>query len=372
MKKTATGLFAAVVASTIATGALAKDYVYATFVPPRHALVLEGLEPMIADIKKATNGEVNFVLKAGAQLFSAETSIASVGEGLADVTTGVPAYTPAMLPHQSIIGDLQMFVADPRAGGLAHIDLMLNDCPECQGEFKKIGAMVLAPYATGPSVLFCNKVMKTVADMKGAKIRTTGGQGRLAQLMGGTAVRMGTPEMPSAIERGQIDCIMGAPSWIKSYGLFDYIKSIYAYPMGTYSAPSLVIMNVKTWQGFTPAQRKAMMPALAKGTARAIVDGYAKADQDTLAEAATRNIPIAKGEPAMEEVMKKLLEGEKKVIADNAKRFNVKDPEAIIAKFLASNAKWEKALAGIPLLDTAGYEKVLWEQFYSNIDPEKL
>jgi TRAP-type C4-dicarboxylate transport system substrate-binding protein len=374
MKRRTGSLIGAIVLASAAVGstAMAKDYIFATFVPPRHGIVIESIEPMIEEIKKATNGEISFQLKAGAQLFGPEVSVTSTGEGIADVTTGTPSYTPALLPRQNILADMQMFLKDPRAGAAAVLEQMVVECPECQEDFKKVNTMVLASYGTGPAVLFCNKDVKSLADVKGLKIRTTGGQGRLAQLMGAVAVRMGTNEMAGAMEKGQINCISGAPSWIKSYGLFDYVKSIYDYPIGTYSAASLFIVNVKTWKSWKPEHRKALMPILARGMARSIVDGYNKFDDETIEEVKKRGIPINKAEPAMDEVMKKLLANEVNVIEQNAKRFGVDNTRQIADRLVASNARWEKIIAGIPRTDTDGYAKALWENLFSKLDPERL
>lgn len=264
-----------------------------------------------------------------------------------------------------------MFTSDVLAGGAAHIDTMINDCPDCQNEFKKIGAIVLAGYSTGPNVLFCNKQVKTLADVKGKKIRAAGGQGRLAQAMGGTPVRMAVSDMPSALERGQVDCVIGPMSWIKSYSVLDYIKSVYYYPMGGYPAASLVLMNLKTWKGFTPEHRKALMPIFARGMARAIVDGYVKYEDEAEAEVRAKNVPINKAEPAMDEVMKKLLGGEITTAVEGAKRFNVDNGDKIADVFLKNYAKWQKLLEGVPVT-SAAFEKVLWDNLYSKLDPEKL
>lgn len=363
---------AALATASFVLPAAAKDYVFATFVPPRHGIVIHAIEPMIEEVSKATNGEINFQLKAGAQLFGPEVSVTSTGEGIADVTTGTPSYTPALLPRQNILADMQMFLKDPRAGAAAVLEQMVVECPECQGDFKKVNTMVLASYGTGPAVLFCNKDVKSLDDVKGLKIRTTGGQGRLAQLMGAVAVRMGTNDMAGAMEKGQINCISGAPSWIKSYGLYDYVKSIYDYPIGTYSAASLFIVNVKTWKSWKPEHRKALMPILARAMARSIVLGYNQFDDETIEEVKKRGIPINKAEPAMDGVMKKLLDGEIAAIETNAKRFGVENTKQIADRLVASNARWEKILANVPRTDVAGYEKALWENLYSKLDPEKL
>lgn len=361
----------AVAASLIAAvPASAKDYVFATFVPPTHGIVVHALGPMAKEIAVSTDGRVNFVLKPGAQLFSPDVSIPSTGKGLADATTGVSAYTPSELPYFNLVNELQMFVKDSRSAVAAGIEMLLKDCPECQADYAKLGAVVLANYST-ESVVFCGKPLRTLADLKGKKIRTTGGAGRWAKAMDATSVRMGIPEMPNAMERGQIDCVIGSMSWVKSYGLIDTVKGIIDYPMGTLPGANLVVMNRGVWKSLTPADRKAMMRHFSRATARATIDGYLKYDDDVRAEAAKKGISLVKGGKEFDDLMAKFLADERKAVITQAAKFRIKNPEKIVDTFLANVKKWDALVKDVGK-DSTKFDQVLWDNLYSKVDPEKI
>jgi TRAP-type C4-dicarboxylate transport system substrate-binding protein len=362
---------AAVALGLSASTAMAKDLVFATFVPPTHGIVVHALNPMIAELNKATNGSVAFTLKPGAQLFGAKESISSTGGGIADATTGIPSYTPSMLPHMNIIAELQMFMSDGRVGGAAAMDTLFNDCPECQNDYKKVGAILLSGYATSGNTLFCNKKVDNLAAAKGTKARTTGATGRWAKAMGATPVRMGIPDMPGALERGQIDCVVGPVAWIKSYGLMDSIKSVLDFPMGAYPAAHLVIMNHDSWKARTTDEKKIMLRHFARGMARAIVGGYLEVDEGARAAVRAKGIPIYQGGQEFADLMQRHLKDEIETISAQAAKRRVKDPKKIIDAYLRNVDKWKGILAKAGPGATA-YDQALWDNLYSKLDPEKL
>lgn len=366
-----TSAVAAAVVLMSAAPVTAKDFVFATFVPPSHGIVVTALKPMIKELDQATNGGIRFSLKPGAQLFGPKTSITSTGEGIADATTGIPSYTPSLLPHMNIIAELQMFMSDGRIGGAAAMDTVLTDCAECQNDYKKAGTILLAGYATGGNSLFCNKTVDTLAKVKGKKIRTTGATGRWAKAMGATPVRMGIPDMPGALERGQIDCVIGPVAWIKSYGLVDTVKSILEFPMGAYPAAHLVVMNLEIWKARSTQEKKVLLRHFSRAMARAIVDGYLKFDDLGRAAVKSKGVPIFKGGNEFANLMAKHKKNEIAKIVVQAGKRGVKDPKKVIDAYLRNLDKWQKIMAGVGSSADA-FDQALWANLYSKLDPEKL
>lgn len=368
------GRFAAAMVAGLAAGlpaaAQAKDYVFATFVPPTHGIVVHALNPLIDEIKADTKGSVSFTLKPGAQLFKGPESITSTGRGLADATTYAPHYNPSQLPHVYILVDLQLVAPNGVVGAAAAMDTILN-CPECMNDYKKANTLVLALYGTGTNNLWCRKDVKTVADAKGLKIRTSGATGRFVKALSGTAVGMAISEMPGAMERGQIDCVIGPLAWIKSYGMIDSVKSIVDFPIGSYPAANTLVMNLDTWKGFSAADKKAVWRRAALAQARATNDGYLKFDDEALKEIAEKKIPINAGGKDYDELLEKHLVSEIAATVEGAKKRGVADPQKVIDLFLANVKKWSGILGKAPY-DTAAYDKALWDNLYSKIDPEKL
>ena len=366
----AAALLASLSAGGLAPDASAKDLVFATFVPPTHGIVVHALDPLMKELSEATGGSVNFILKPGAQLFKGPESITSTGRGLADATTYAPHYKPSLLPHVYMLVDLQLLAPNGAIGAAATMDTVFN-CPECQDDYKKANTLLLAAYGTGTNNLWCRKDVKTLEDAKGLKMRTAGATGRFASAMGGTPVRMAISEMPGAMERGQIDCVIGPISWIKSYGMIDSVKSILDFPMGSYPAAHIAVMNLTTWKERTPAERKTMLQHFARAQARATNDGYLKFDDAAMEDINAKKIAVNKGGADFAALLEKHLGDEVSTTIEGAKKRDVKDPQKVVDLFQANVKKWTEILGPAPY-DTEAYYKALWDNLYSKIDPEKL
>jgi len=365
-------LAAATAAGLLATpgAAPAKELIFATFVPPTHGIVVHALDPMAKELAEETKGSVSFVIKPGAQLFKAQDSINSTGDGLADATTYAPHYKPSLLPTAYMIIDLQLSTPEGHVGAAAAIDTMFN-CPECRDEYKKAGTLILAAYGTGPQQLWCRNEVMTVAQAKGKRIRTSGASGRFVQAMGGTPVNMAISEMAGAMERGQIDCVIGPVSWVKGYGMIDDVKYVLDFSLGAYPFAHIAVMNLKSWKERTPEERKIMMRHFARAQARATIDGNIKYDDESLAELKAKNAIVRPGGEDFKKLIATQVTEERKLAVEGAKSRGVKDAEKIAALFEANYAKWDKILKGQPLTWQA-YDKALWDNLFSKVDPEKL
>lgn len=354
----------------ISATATAKEYVFATFVPPTHGIVVHALEPMIKELKEATKGAVSFTLKPGAQLFKGPESIVATGRGLADATTYAPHYNPSLLAHVYMLVDLQLVAPNGVVGAAAAMDTIFN-CPECQDDYKKANTILLATYGTGTNNLWCRQDVKTVADAKGLKMRTSGATGRFVKALDATPVSMAISEMPGAMERGQIDCVIGPLAWIKSYGMIDSVKSVVDFPIGSYPAANIVVLNLDMWKGLSKEDRATMLKHSAVALARSTNDGYLKFDDEALKEIKEKNIPINAGGKDFDELLEKHLVNEVKATVEGAEKRGVKNPQKIVDMFMANVKKWQGIL-GKPPYDTDAYAKALWDNLYSKLDPEKL
>lgn len=58
-------------------------------------------------------------------------------------------------------------------------------------------------------------------------------------------------------------------------------------------------------------------------------------------------------------------------VSEAARKRGVKNPERILKAYLRNLEKWEKIMAQTPKTAEA-YEKVLWREIYSKIDPSKI
>jgi tripartite ATP-independent transporter DctP family solute receptor len=115
-------------------------------------------------------------------------------------------------------------------------------------------------FADGGSLAVLNskRPVKTPDDMKGLKLRVMQDpmQVDMIKAMGGIPVPMGTPEVYSAIQQGQIDG--NATSVQLLYGLKNQEVAKQLSVTNHGRASGVVIMNLKKWSSLTADQKKAL------------------------------------------------------------------------------------------------------------------
>jgi tripartite ATP-independent transporter DctP family solute receptor len=115
-------------------------------------------------------------------------------------------------------------------------------------------------FADGGSLAVLNskRPVKTPEDMKGLKLRVMQDpmQVDMIKAMGGIPVPMGTPEVYSAIQQGQIDG--NATSVQLLYGLKNQEVAKQLSVTNHGRAAGVVIMNLRKWSSLSPDQKKAL------------------------------------------------------------------------------------------------------------------
>ena len=377
------GLVAAGLMWSAGPASAQKTYTYGQWLPPKHNVNLYGLAPMIKEL----GAKVPWKLVTGGQLFSAKTTLKSIGNRTAEAGLVVPSYSRTSLKHAYIIADMLMLGENELVMNGAALSTYFFDCPECMDDYKRNGTIYISGYGVGGYSLLCRKIVRKISDAKGLKLRTTGALGRWARALGGTPVSMTMGDVPEAIKRGQIDCIVGPVAWLKSYPIADSIKSILNFNFGSYSGLGLVVMNRKAWDEYSDSQKRAMWAAQPATTARSMIDGYVGDDLRSRAMAKKMGIPISPADSAITAVWKKHKKSEVATVIKNAKRLKVKDPERIVNAMLKNIDKWTKIIAdsgmnnmiaaagpakGQLAAATAAYAKLIEKHIYSKIDPTKL
>jgi TRAP-type C4-dicarboxylate transport system substrate-binding protein len=112
-------------------------------------------------------------------------------------------------------------------------------------------------------VLFCRNEIKSLADLKGRKVRTSGAsQADFVGYFGGSGVNMAFGEVQQSLQNGVIDCaITGTLGGYKAKW-YDGAKYLYALPINFGAAMSA--MNLATWRKLDAATQKIVQAEYAK------------------------------------------------------------------------------------------------------------
>ena len=351
--------------------AFGKDMVYGSYLPAKHNVNTHGLAPLF----KALGPDVPWKLVTGGQLFSGKATLKSVGNRPTEAGLVIPAYVQGALKHAFISMDMMFAATDALVMNAAVMDTFINDCPECLADYKRAKTVLLSTYAIDGFVLHCRKPVTTLAAIRGKRVRTTGAMGRWAKALGGTPVAMTSGDMVEAINRGQLDCILGAMAWLKAYPIVDSIKSILTLNKGS-ATVSLFVMNRAAWNELSMSQKKAMIRAMPRTVANVMIDGYIGDYNKSLALAKEHGIAIHTPDAKLEPLFAKFQANENAAVVKKAAKRGAKDAQRIVDAINGNYRKWDKILAERERTDlkalSARYEKVLWERIYGKIDPAQL
>jgi len=201
-----TALFAAATLLRSAPAATAAEnwnmYVYNAVAT---VAAVKGLNSAIEQIQKDTNGELNIRLHLGGSLPINTTNI-----------------TPAVSDDVVQMGDDGYFLGNVPIGGVLRLPMLIRSreeydkaaavmTPYLEKAFGRKGLVVLGQYLYPYQVAYSRGKLTSLADFKGQKIRVTSPeQGELIKRLGGIAVTIGAPEVPSALDRSVVDGVLTA------------------------------------------------------------------------------------------------------------------------------------------------------------------
>lgn len=192
--------------------------------PAGHYLVRLMLKPWMDDVTKRTNGAVTFTYYPNQQIGKAADLLRLTQSGVVDIGYIAPSYASDKMPlsevaqlpeafHTSCEGTLAYWKS-AREGLLAKNEYAPN-------KIKLLFEVVLPPYA----VFTAKNKIETLNDMKGLKLRTTGGaQDLTLRALDAVPVRMAAPDAYESLSRGTMDGLVFPAESVASYGLDKLVK----------------------------------------------------------------------------------------------------------------------------------------------------
>ncbi len=368
-----TGLLGVAVAAALAASpASAGDLVYGSWLGVKNATNTKGLEPYFEQVKQATNGEITWKMVGGAQLANGPATPEAVGSNLMDAGLVMAPYQPRMLPATNLIFSQSLIGDDYLASVGAMNEVVMLGCPQCTEEYARNNAVAFAGYGTSPYRFMCRGDVKTIEDLKGKKVRASGGGVNIVELIGATPVSMPPSEATSALERGTIDCVLGAVAWLTSYGYMDVSNSVIDAPMGMGGPPLMMYVNRDVWNNMTPEQRAAHIRHAPDLVTTTTFDAQIAVDRATIEAAKAKGIVFSDGGEPFHKIMVERDKVQYGLNAENARTAGVAEPDKILDAYLAAYEKWKGIIDNEVGDDREKFREALWREVYAKVDPEKL
>ena len=226
-----------------------------TFVPPVHVIAREIIAPWMAEVEKASGGEVKPKLYPSMQLGGSPPGLfRQAVDGVVDMVFTLPGYTSPAFPRTQMV-ELPGLSPD----GQAATNLLWNLLdPYLRPEYQ--GVKVIALWAAEDAGLMTRgKPIKSLDDIKGLRMRSpSAAQARQLQVMGATPIAMPITELYPGLDRGVIDGAMVPFSVIIDFRIGEVAKS-YTIPGPLFGRSSfLIAMNQKKFDSLSPEAKAAI------------------------------------------------------------------------------------------------------------------
>ena len=212
-----------------------------------------GLVWLDEELRSRTDGALGLDIIWGGALVGAAGAAQAVSDGVADMGSIVPVYAPGQLVAYEVVDTGE--VADEYVGMMAAYDLMTTH-PVAVQEAEAFNVKYFGNYTTGPTQLLTkDKPVRSLDDLKGLTIRTTGAHVPALQAYGAATVSMSQPKVYEALSNGSVD---GSTTYYyvvngyKQYEVADYMTELNLGQTLGFG----IIMNMQTYQSLTPEQQQ--------------------------------------------------------------------------------------------------------------------
>ena len=131
---------------------------------------------------------------------------------------------------------------------------------------QRYNAKLLGLWPFGPQVLFCKPEIKSLADLKGKKVRVYDQSlAKFIEKLGGVPVTISFGETQQALSLGVVECAITGPSSANSAGWPEVTN--YFMPIGFQIAFNAYAINQNTWKKFDAKQQETLLDAFKKAEA---------------------------------------------------------------------------------------------------------
>jgi TRAP-type C4-dicarboxylate transport system substrate-binding protein len=213
---------------------------YSNFFPPSHKNSILS-EQWGKEIEKRTNGRVKVTYFAGNTLTPPTQTYDSVVKGIADVGQSLVGYAPGRFPLTEVLALPLGYSTGIQATNLTNA-FYEKFKPK---EFDDTQVMYF--HGHGPGLFNTKKVVSSLDDVKGMRIKANAENAAIVSAVGGAPVSLPITETYDGLQKGLIDGVLLPVEPIKGWKFFEMIRTIIENYAMSYTAPIFVVMNKDKW-----------------------------------------------------------------------------------------------------------------------------
>jgi TRAP-type transport system periplasmic protein len=235
-------IMAVVIGVALASPAAAQttNLTYSIFFPPSHGQCKAAMS-WAKEIEKRTNGQVAIQIFPTGTLTKPQQCYDGVVNGISDIGMSVFAYTRGRFPVMEAL-DLPLGYPSGKVATRAANAFYNQFKPAELNDVK-----VLYLHAHGPGLLHTQKAVRSMDDMRGLKIRSTGLSARIVKALGGVPVAMPQPAAYEALQKGVVEGTFAPMETLKGWKQAEVIKFTTDTRATGYTTAMYVVMNRGKW-----------------------------------------------------------------------------------------------------------------------------
>lgn len=227
----------------------------------------------------AENSDGNVVVEPywSSSLLTSDDALSGTGSGVSDITYTVVTYQPQALPVANWMNEQGSLPLDSYPHSQLQTVGVMNEMLQTEDmdrEFESQGVKLLTSTSVaGKYDLLCRQELTDQTDLSGLRVRAPGPVWAAeAESLGMTVVNIAQDEAYEALQRGLIDCQIGAPFMYEDYGLNEVAK--HYYPAGFSANMGLVLLvNQDRWESLSPETQTFLQESMQEyATARTQAD----------------------------------------------------------------------------------------------------
>lgn len=213
---------------------------YSIFFPPTHVQCITATN-WAHEIERRTGGRVQITIYPAGSLTKADQCYEGVVKGISDIGMSCFAYTRGRFPLIEGV-DLPLGYPDGMTATRVANALVAKYKPADLNDVH-----LLYVHAHGPGILASKKPVRSLADLKGLKVRATGLSAKIVEALGGTPVAMSQPETYEALAKGVVEATLCPIETLKGWKQGETVQYVVDASAIGYTTAMFVVMNKDKW-----------------------------------------------------------------------------------------------------------------------------
>ena len=217
---------------------------YSNLFPPAHA-ISKLTEEWCKEVEKRTNGRVKITYFPGSTLAPPMQAYDSTAKGIADIAQNLLAYSPGRLPLSEVLQLPLGYTSGYQATKLAN-EYYKKFKPK---EFDDVKVMYL--HGIAPGIFHTKKVISSVDEIKGLRIKANTENADIVTALGGAPVTMPITETYDALQKGLCEGILLPTESLKGWRFAEVVKTSLENNGVSYMTSMYVVMNKAKWNSLS-------------------------------------------------------------------------------------------------------------------------